>query len=174
MATKNDSLLPGSDTELDVSNLRVNFTDDEASSEAPDFSPIPSGKYLVAITEVEVAYSQSEKHNGKPYWKVTMVIQEGPYENRRLWANVMLFEGALYSLAQLLKATGHEDALKSGKIPSGDSFVGEQVIVSVVKTLDKYRMDQNDDGEKVFKNEVKGFKPAADFAAAGSSSLLPG
>src|SRR5215203_3323478 len=98
-------------------DLRVNFSTEEAESKAFDFDPIPSGKYHVKVTEITDKESTSEKNFGKPYWNVELTIQDGKYADRKLWANVMLFDGALYSLAQLLKATGHEDAMKSGKIP---------------------------------------------------------
>lgn len=179
MATKkNDTgLLPGDDDAaegLDLSSLRINFSEEEASSEAIDFTPLPTGKYLVAITEVEIKKSTSEKNTGKPYWALTLVVQEGPYENRKLWSNVMLWEGAAFSLAQLMKATNRGDVLKSGKIPSGDELVGDQMIVSVVKTLDKYKMERDGGDEKLFKNEVKGYKPATEFvASSGGGSLLP-
>lgn len=188
MAKSDNDLLPGGEalsgpeaSEVDLSNLRVNFSEQEASSEARDFDPVPSGKYNVAITDIEVRFSTSEKNNGKPYWAVEMTCQEGKYENRKFWGNVMLFEGALFSLSQLLKATGFGDRVdpKSktyGKIPSGDELVGKQLTINVVKTRDTYKEKQNGDGEKLFKNEVKGYLAkgaAASPAAGGSGTLLP-
>ena len=177
---KNANLLP-EDTapdSIDMSNLRVNFSDEEASSEAFSFEPMPSGKYHVAITEWEMRTSKSEKHNGKPYWALTLTVQNGPYENRKLWTNCMLFEGALYTLSQLLKATGHEDAIKTGEIPDEDTFISAPVTLNVRKMRDTYREEQNGDGEVLWKNEVKGIlKPAEDVSKAkgksGKGSLLP-
>lgn len=180
MATKKDEgLLPdetgNGNVESDVSDLRVNFSEEEASSEARDFEPLPGGKYLVRITDYEVRRSTSEKNYGKPYWALTLTVQnEGKYNGRKVWSNVMLFDGALYSLAQLLKAIGREDALKSGKIPSGDELVGKEVTINLAKQRDTYKEQQYADGENYFKNEVKGFKaPDADLATSGEGSLLP-
>jgi hypothetical protein len=191
MATKgNDNLLPtgaspveGGD-EVDLSNLRVNFSDKEATSEAFDLDPVPSGKYPVAITDIEVRKSTSEKNPGKPYWSVEMTVQDGnKYAGRKFWGNVMLFEGALFSLSQLLKATGIADRVEEGsktygKIPSGDELLGKQLTITVVKTRDNYReKEQGDPSVKLFKNEVKGYMGAGAVvgsAASGGDSLLPG
>ncbi len=189
MASKNDNdLLPSGSggpeaaaEEVDLSNLRINFSEEEASSEAMSFDPVPTGKYNVAITDIEVRYSTSEKNNGKPYWAVTMVAQDGKYEGRKFWGNVMLWQGAAFSLSQLLKATGFGDRVdpKSktyGKIPSGDELIGKQLTINVVKARDTYKEKENGDGEKLFKNEVKGYKPLGDEAspsASGSGSLMP-
>jgi hypothetical protein len=114
-------------------------------------------------------------------WRLAMPIQEGPYEGQYLFSNVMLFDGALYSLAQLLKATGRGDALKSGKIPPLSELVDadEKFVVGVVKQVDKYRIDQGEwdgKGPKPMKNEVKSYFPADQLqtaGAGGSSSLMP-
>lgn len=157
--------------------LRVNFSDQEAASEAFSFEPIPSSSYHAKITEIEERESKSDKNFGKPYWAVTLVIQEGQHADRRLWANVMLFDGALFSLAQLLKATDHADALESGKIPDPEVFITKDVVINVAKVKDTYKMNQEDSDEILFKNEVKGFKPLPKDGLKGSpakgSSLLP-
>lgn len=172
-----EDLMPGNpEAAEDLSNLRINFSEEEASSEAMDFDPVPSGKYHVRITDLEVRHSTSEKNPGKPYWSVEMTCQSGPYENRKFWGNVMLWEGAAYSLAQLLKATGNEKALKTGKIPDGQTLVGKELQITVQKARDTYKEKQNDDGVKLFKNEVKGYKAfdASATESSGSGSLLPG
>lgn len=177
--TSEVDLMPGGTPEdVDLSDLRVNFSSQEAESEALDFEPVPAGKYPVAITDVEVRFCGPESKNpGKPYWAVEMTVQEGKYENRKFWGNVMLFEGALYSLAQLLKATGNQAALDSGKIPEGQTLVGKQMTITVAKVRDTYREKRDGDGtEKFFKNEVKGYRSTTEGVAAGagsSGSLLP-
>jgi hypothetical protein len=166
--------------------IRVNFSDEEASSEARDFTPLPSGKYNVFITDGETKESKSEKNRGKPFWALEFTVSDGPYESRKLWTNVMLFEGALYSLVQLLKATGREDALQSGEIPPLDFFIGQQVTLNVRKERNKYMEDKareqgEDPVEPRWRSEVKGIKKFGDTpvstgapATQGkSSSLLP-
>lgn len=184
MATKEKNLLPedtasagAEGADFDVSNLRVNFSEEEASSEGRSFDALPGGQYLVCITDWEVRTSNSDKHKGKPYWALQLRVQEGEYENRVLFANVMLFEGALYSLAQLLKATGHGDAIASGKIPNCDELVGVPFVAIVQKKVDKYKIEQGEwdgKGPKPMKNDVSGYKPADQLkSGSGGNTLLP-
>lgn len=182
MATKKDSMLPEDSVDINATELRVNFSDEEASSEAFSFEPLPSGRYPVTITEWEMKRSTSEKHNGKPYWALTLRVNDEVenYGGRKLWANIMLFEGALYSLSQLMKALGgeFEEVLKTGKIPHGDSLVGKEVIAVVAKKVDKWKIDQGEwdgTGPKPMKNDVSGFKPinAGSMSSGGSNSLMP-
>lgn len=175
-----------SDTQSDISDLRVNFTDEEAGSEARDYEPLPTGKYHVTVFDGEVKFAgEGSKNPGKPFWSLTLQVQDGKFESRRLWANVMLFEGALYSLAQLLKAIGREDALKSGKIPALDEILGKDLVVTAQKSLDAYKMQKDgidpktaSGDERVYKTEVKGFKPwdgqpVGMVSGSGSNSMLP-
>lgn len=165
---------------VENNSLKVNFSDEESSSETRTFQAMPSGFYLAAITKVEdAAVTNNDKGNfGKPFWKITLVVQEGTFAKRNLWTNVMLFEGALHSAAQLLKATGFGDMVKKGQIPNGQLLVGKTLDVNVARKRDKYQEDalrEVGDNGVVFKNEVKGYR-AHDAAATGgaSSSLLPG
>ena len=166
-----------------MTGFKVNFSTEEASSEALDFDAIPSGKYYARITDVtDKECGPESKNAGKPYWNLEFTIQDGAFENRKVWTNCMLFDGALYTLAQLLKATGNEAALKSGKIPDGESFISQEVIINVKKMRDTYREQRDGDGTPQWKNEVNGIKayegesPSAKGAAQitkGSGSLLP-
>lgn len=143
-----------------MGTLKVNFSEQEAASEGRSFEPIPSGEYHVKFFEAEDAESKTEKNYGKPYWKLTCVIQDGDFEDRRLWTNVMLFEGALYTISQMMKAAGLEDMLKLGEIPDFDHFVGKDAVAIVAKVRDKYKEDPDNggDGTPMWKNEIKGFK----------------
>lgn len=183
---KNDVELLPEDTDngtLDdeqFGNIRVNFSQQEAESKALDFSPLPSGKYKAVVFEVknEVCGPDS-KNPGKPMWNITFRVTEGPYEDRRVWTRAMLFEGALYTTSQLLKATGHADAIETGNIPAGHTLVGEEVVINVVKQRDTYREKRDGDGtEKMYKNEVKGITSLSEAGAVssggGNDSLLPG
>lgn len=159
--------------------LKVNFSEQEASSEALSFDPIPTGKYYARVTDItERECGPESKNPGKPYWAVEFTIQDGEFENRKLWANVMLFEGALYSLVQLLKATGHTDALASGNVPDAEDFISAEVNLNVRKLRDAYAEARDGDGVAQWKNEVKGILPYASAAGVpvkkgGKGSLLP-
>lgn len=181
--SKADSMLPEDSVDFDVSELRVDFSEEELSSEAREFTPIPSGKYVCTITDWELKRSNSEKNKGKPYWALTLRINDDneKYAGRKLFANVMLFAGALYSYVQLAKALGgdFETSLKSGQIPHGDQLVGKEVTAVVVKKVDKYKIDQGEwtEGEpKPMKNEVSGFAPISAgslSSSSGKNSLMP-
>lgn len=165
------------DDGVEDQEFRVNFSNEEADSEARDYEALPSGKYHVTIFDGEVKRSKSAKNPGKPFWALTLRVASGKYENRRLFDNVMLFEGAGYSLAQLMKATGHEDALKTGVIPKLSTLIGEEVTVVVTKNKDEYKMKEADPNDPpIFRNNVRGYKKfdgnilgdAPAYSAAGS------
>jgi hypothetical protein len=163
-------------------DLRVNFSDQEASSEAMSFDPIPTGTYYARITDIELRQSKSEKNLGKPYWNVEFTIQDGKFADRKVWSNVMLFDGALYTLAQLCKAALGLN-IESGEfvIPSADAFISKEVNVVVKRQRDAFAEDRDADGEPQWKNEVKGIQAtsgtvvttALGSSSSGSDSLLP-
>lgn len=161
-----------------MTQFKVNFSDQEAASEARSFEAIPSGSYYARITNIETREVVNEPQPGKKdnrgenYWNVECTIQEGPFENSKQWSNVMLFDGALYTLAQLCKATGFADRVTPGdknfgKIPPADDFLSKEVIIVVAKQRDTYKEKLNNDGVALWKNEIKGFKP---YAGAGSTT----
>ena len=158
-------------------NLKVNFSTEEVESTTKVFTAAPPGFYLAAITKVEDAsVTSNDKGNfGKPYWKVTLVIQEGAFAKRWLFANVMLFEGALHTASQLLKAVGMGDLVKKGSIPPGHTLLGKTVEVNVVRVHDKYQeaeLRKAGDTTSIFKNDVRGFR-APQAASSSSGSVLP-
>ena len=171
--------------------LNLNFSDQEASSEVREFSTLPSGAYLVAITDIEMKESTNPKtlakHNGvAPYAAVELTVQEdgldGKYIGQKAWWNVMLFEGALYSLAQLMKAwdlVPGQDA-----IPDPEEWVGKTFVMVGRQEQAKTKDDASDkyvnkyeekDGKRVpvMRYEVKGAKHPNEWASItkGKSSV---
>lgn len=157
--------------------IKVNFSDEEAGSESLDFEPLPSGNYPVILTDGEIRYSTSEKNKGKPYWHLEFTVVEGhPNAGRKFWGNVMLFEGALYSLAQIAKALDMEDQIiKKGRVPSIDDIVGKELVLRVQKKRNKYLEERDGSDEPIWTNEVRSYAPAGTStkAGSGSSSVLP-
>jgi hypothetical protein len=145
--------------------LKVNVSQKESESKALD--PIPRGQYHVKVTDIETRESKSEKNKGKPYYALELTVQDGDYEGRKLWANVMLFEGALYSIVQICKAMGQDVEEGELEIPDEDELLSEDFIVRVIiKPAD----DQYDS-----KNVVKAFKAwDGKVPGKGDVSLLPG
>jgi hypothetical protein len=152
--------IEGGGDEFDLSSLTVDFSSQEADSEAREFVAIPGGKYHVKVTECLIKQCGPGSRNpGKPYYNMQLNVQDGPYQGRKLFTNVMLFPGALYTLSQLMKALGW--TVGTGvKIPQPTDLIGQDFLVIVQKMVDKYKIEQGEwdgEGPKPTKNEVKGF-----------------
>lgn len=143
--------------------FKMNFTQDDIDSKPKSggFEPLPTGEYVCSVTDVELQEVKTGNNEGKPYLKVTLTVQEGDHENRKLWCNVMLFDlpSGNWFIAQFLKATGNGDALETGQIPPVDEFVGKQVIASVLRKKDdwKNKREPKADGTSWYRNDVNGF-----------------
>lgn len=168
--------------------IRVNMSTKEGSSRT--VTPLPSGRYLMAVTDCDlVECGPNSKNPGKPMFKMELTVQDGDYNGRLAWTNVMLFEGALYSIAQMLTAQGievtevgeraefHVPGYEPNTIPGPEFWMGKQFIVRI-KLMGK-RKDPKTGKEYDERAEVKGFAPTKDAkgtpAATGSArpSLLP-
>lgn len=151
--------------------LKVNFTDQEATSTVREIPP--SGTYTVNITKGELKeVKPGRKNTGKPYWQLTFVVQEGPYTGTTLIASIMLFDTALYSLAQLMKALGYSINEGDFTLPSIDDIVGKTVLVRGLKQPPKTMPDGQELSERF---EIKGYKaaPTGGASADAHSSILP-
>jgi hypothetical protein len=151
-------------------SLNLNFSNEEASSEARSFEALPAGKYAVKITGIDLRRCKpGTKNAGKPYWAVEFTVQDGPYENRKVWSNVMLFDGALYSISQLLKATGlGNPSAGQFKLPSQEAFISKDVVVYVSR-----RNYTPEGGETQIQNDVKSYFSPDTAVSAASSTDLP-
>jgi len=149
--------------------LKVNFSKDEATS-TPREVP-PSGEYTVAVTDGEIKFVQpGKKNSGKPFWQLKLVIQDGAYAGTSLLGSIMLFDGALYSFAQLMRALDYDVNEGSFEAPDLDEIIGKTVNVR------GYKMPPKTDGTRELPErfEIKGYKKAkANTAKAANSSLLP-
>lgn len=166
--------------------FKLDFTEDDKNSTSKSYEPgrIPSGPQPCAVTDIDIAQVKSGANQGKSYWKVELTIQDGPFENSKLWPNIMLFNvtGGNWFMAQFLKATGHADALETGDLPLAGDFIGAQVVAQVKRVKDKYKNDKEPrkDGSSWYKNEVGGFVVDEDATATSApkgrtkkASLLP-
>jgi len=160
--------------------IRVNMSAKEGASVT--LEPLPSGKYLMAITDCEVekvknAPAPGKKDNrGKLMFKIELTVQDGDYENRKAWTNVMLFDGALYSLSQMVKALGYEVVEKGESaefqipgfaaniVPGAEWWMGKQFVVRT--QLMPKRKDKTTGKEYQERTEVKGFMSAKGWNAA--------
>jgi hypothetical protein len=160
--------------------IKVNMTDKEAASQA--FEPLPTGWYNVVITDGEVKESKSPKNFGKPFYSLELTVTDGKYEGRKVFDNVMCFEGALYSITQLCSAVGISVEAGEFEIPELYEFLEGEYANKVIqarlgKQPERTVVDERTGESKTYaeRNEVKGYKAvgAPIAAQAGKSSLLP-
>lgn len=139
-----------------MSGLKVNFSSEEAASEGKSFDPIPKGEYHVKITDVELREcGENSKNPGKPYWALQFTVQDGQYENSKVWTNCMLFSPALYTLSQLMKALGHNITAGEFELPDSEDLIGRDVVI-IVKVQGKRKVGDKEYDER---NDVSGIKP---------------
>lgn len=153
--------------------LKVNFTSEEAGSTVREVPP--SGDYVVNITGGELKeVKPGRKNSGRPYWQLKFVIQEGKYTGTTLISSVMLFEGALYSLAQLMKALGYKLSDGDNDLPGVEDLLGRQLVVRGEKKPARTMPDGTELSERL---EIRGYKAAPSgggpLASNASNSILP-
>lgn len=146
-----------------------------AGIEDKDFSALPSGKYLVAVTggEWKEAGPNSKAENvGKPMLNVEFTVQDdGEYQGRKVWTNLLFAESTAWRIKQFALATGcvTEDEIESGEFDFDlDTFMGAELVVQVKFKPETEKYDEG--------NEVKKFMSSDTPVTAGSSgggSLLP-
>jgi hypothetical protein len=161
---------------FDPSALRVNFTEGEA--EAVARSPLPVGRYKGFVTKVDPRQSQSEKNHGKWYYSVEMTVNGGDKDGQKAWTNAMLFEGALYTISQLMKACGFPVSQGELEIPGPEAFVGKEVLFIVGNKPASIGTGTKENPQYPAGTEIKGFEPLAKGSVGGKggkkgSALLP-
>lgn len=94
--------------------FKLNMTDDEAARK--DFEFPPSGNYLVRIASIELKEVEKVGDNfGKPFWKLSLVVEEGEYKGTSIPTTVMLFDGALSTIKRLCEAV-HPEYIEGNNI----------------------------------------------------------
>jgi hypothetical protein len=150
--------------------LTLDLSQEEAESEVREYNVLPQGRYTGYIVDGEVKRSTGKNNpanKGKPYWRLKIKFQDGPQgvdvKNRTIFTNVMLWEGAGFTLGQLLKALD-VPITKPQKVPPLSKVKGNGKLIGLVlsKQFDKWKADDEgwEKGSKdprPMKNEVKGF-----------------
>jgi hypothetical protein len=164
---------PNEDEMMDqqTDGLYVNFSEEEAASEGRDMEPLPTGKYLCTITDVDMRESKSAKNNGKPYYAIELTVVEdkrgGIYVNRKMWTNAMLFPPALYTIVQIMKAMGQNVQPGRGRLPEAEELMGLVLVVSGIMV--GVTKDKNDPTKEYPpKFEPKSFMPKEKWAGGGT------
>lgn len=142
--------------------LYVNFSEEEASTEAKDFDPLPGGKYLVTVTDCELKESKSAKNPGKPMYNLEFTVVEdkaaGKFIGRKTWGIACLFSPALYSIEQIMKAIEFAGAGQSGRkrVPNPEELIGQTLVIGGI--LKGARKDDNDPSKEYPpRYEIKGY-----------------
>jgi hypothetical protein len=151
--------------------IKINMTAKEGKSVT--LLPLPSGQYHVAVSDCDIQEVSQGDNEGKPMYNLELTVQDGDYENRKVWSLIMLFEGALYSISQMLKAQGIEvkeigdraefqvPGFEPNVVPGPNWWMGKHFVVRV-KLMPK-RKDKKSGKEYDEKAEVKGFMSAKDW-----------
>jgi hypothetical protein len=154
----------------------VNLSQKEADSAPLD--PIPSGKYHFVISDVELKESKSKKNPGKPFYSFEFTVQESDKlktpetaVGRKVFASAMLWDGALYTIVNILKALGRDVESGQLEIPEPEDFLGLELIGRVVITPKRTVKDENTGETKEYepRNDIKSFY-ALDGAGASATS----
>lgn len=163
----------GFDDMGDDGALYIDFSSDEAASESRDFEPLPTGKYLVTITDVSLKESQSAKNPGKPFYAFEFTVTEdkagGKYRDRKTWTNAMLFRPALFTITHIMKALGMPVSEGRMRIPTPDELIGKVLVIGGVK------MGETTDKQDPSKKYPPKFEPKSFFSqgtwTGGSGSV---
>lgn len=149
-------------------DIRVNFSSEEAESKS--FDDLPPGKYLVAVTDGKVRFcGPASKNPGKPFYNLEYTVQDGPHTGRKLFDNVMLFEGALYSLSGLMKALGVDISAGGFVVPKVSDLLGQKFIARVKIQPARTVGDKTYDARP----EVKGYFPVSTGSGPAKDELAP-
>jgi uncharacterized protein DUF669 len=171
---------------MSETSFRVDFT----NVETKNFDPVPTGKYLLAITDYELKEcSEQSKNPGKPLVQHEFTIQE-PHEiggvkvaERKLWTNFMpTIENTLWRLKNFLEALG--DDVSGGLNYDPEEILArpyEKRLLVAKVSLQGPRKDKNSGKTYDERNEIKTFYLASTWkngtpVSAGSganNSLLP-
>jgi hypothetical protein len=162
--------------------FRVNMSDKEASS--VDREPLPPGKYHLKITDMSIERTSTEaKHPNEPYINFEFTVQDGKFSGRKMWANAMCFDGALYTISQILKSLGREINPKGGHvtIPNArEVYIGKDLWGR--QGPNKKNLQDDGTGKMVPRLELQGFSKyeggtsadgAPQHAGVASGNVLP-
>lgn len=125
--------------------LSVNVS--KKAAEPPrSFEDLPQGWYHCIISEVELRFSASVANPGKPMYGFEFEVTDDErnprdddgspmYAGRRLWTNACLWEGAEFTIVNILRALGHEVSEGALRIPDvtdddeREELVGQYLMV---------------------------------------------
>jgi hypothetical protein len=136
--------------------------------------PLPTGKYHVAITDVEAKESgPNAKNPGSTYLAIEMTVQSGPYEGRKLWTNATLVPHALYTIKGILEAIGFETTGNELDFEADDLMNKELIVRAIKKPAGTVKNSKGEAVEVDERNEVKSFYKLSEGEAAATNGGVP-
>jgi len=93
--------------------------------DARDFSPVPAGKYLCRLSEIEEASTQ----HGDEMWKLRFEVVKGPYAGRFIFDNLVFSEAALKRVKLICSRLGLDVSKELDLTP--DLIKGRVAILTV-------------------------------------------
>jgi hypothetical protein len=161
--------------EIDLSDLRVNLSKQEA--EAESFPDLVAGKYRVAIFKIQVQRSKSSKNAGKPMYNVTYKVQDGQHKGAQIFGDYWcLWEGAMYTYVQAVKALGYPVSSGSLRIIPAAELTGKTLIVRLGMGKSNTVLDPVTGESKTYdaRLQVKGYFPdKSSNSITQANSLAP-
>lgn len=136
-----------------------------------DYSPIPAGEYVVAVSNSTGPFASKRANINNPnefgqYLKWEFMVIEGQYANRKLWMNnnILVYPKSASEddirKAQTAIAMGAKErevilaSLGKTAITAAEEMIGATVKVKVAIVNDTYK------GDGSMKNEIKAILPA--------------
>lgn len=168
--------------------LKVNVS--SKAAEKRSFEELPLGWYHVQIAEVELRESKSEANAGKPMYGFEFEITDDPrnpqddngaskYKGRRLWTNACLWEGAEFTIVNILRALGHEIVPGELNVPDvtddneRDQLVGQYLMVRQGITRKERLASAKAKPPRKPDPEITGFRSADEGEEGDSSAAAP-
>lgn len=122
-----------------------------------DFSPVPKGDYVILITESEIGMT---KNGQGTLLTLKLVVQDGKYKGRTVFENLCVqHSNEIAQRIAQIRLKQICDAVGVGQLVDSNQIHDKPLIAQIDMELDQYAMDKRGDGEKVYRNVIKGYGP---------------
>lgn len=159
----------------------ANVASEGVETSSNDFSPVPAGEYVAAVTGAKGPIASKRANPSNPsefgqYINIEFTITEGQYANRKIWSNnnVLVYPRTLseedIKKAQQAMAMGAKEreillsVMGKTAIEQAEELIGATVRIKIA-------IEKNQKG--VDTNTVKGIKPATDSTPSATPTATP-
>lgn len=139
--------------------LGGNFKPAEVDPYEADYTPLPKGQYEIKITDSEVG--QTKSGNGT-LLTLQLVVQSGKFSGRVLFENLCVQH--VSEKAQRIAQTRLKqicDSLKIKQLKDSSQLHDKSLLVLVDVEFDQYASSKLPEGEKAYRNTIRGYSPIA-------------